>query len=161
MVTNDNAHIEWTSDTSRLDFDSLVQFFEAVGFGEAADYEIFRNIPDYVNKSMAMFSHSILAFENGILVGLAHVFSDECLCSWLAEICVHPSLQRREIGRELMARVNARFEPHAPLPPELSFPNGIFREVLCCAEGQIGCLRGDLTQRSARGNRTAGHPDHQ
>ncbi|MBI5163881.1 MAG: GNAT family N-acetyltransferase [Magnetospirillum sp.] len=128
MVTNDNVPLEWITDISRLDFDSLVQFFGAVGFGEASDYEIFRGIPDYVNKSMGMFSHSILAFEKGLLVGLAHVFSDECSCSWLAEICVHPRLQRRGVGRELMGRVNDRFG-HTPLYLQ-SFPSqtGFFQK---------------------------------
>lgn len=146
MVTNDSTHIEWTSDTSRLDFDSLVQFFDAVGFGEAADYEIFRSIPDYVNKSMAMFSHSILAFESDKLVGLAHVFSDECLCSWLAEICVHPSLQRRGIGRELMARVNARFG-HTPLYLQ-SFPSqtGFFEKCGVAPKAKLVACAG--TSRS-------------
>lgn len=121
MVTNDSVPLEWTTDISRLDFDSLVRFLDAVGFGEVSDYDVFRDIPDYVGKSFGPCASAIIAFEEGELVAMARVFSDECLCSWLAEICVHPRLQRRGVGRQLMTRVNERFA-HTPLYLQ-SFPS--------------------------------------
>lgn len=98
----------YTSDLSGVTARALSSLYESVGFGVAEDHLA---SPDFVARVYPPGVYGFFCFEpsEGALVGMARVFSDDVLCSWIAEICVHPRWQSRSIGKTLMANVVARF----------------------------------------------------
>ncbi len=43
--------------------------------------------------------------EEGELIGIARVFSDEVFITWLGELCVHPNYQKHGVGKKLVKAV--------------------------------------------------------
>lgn len=110
MTPHPISSLEWTTDASRIDFDSLMGLLDAVvGNGLAEDYEYFRDDPDYVSKNFSGNAHGIFVLHDGQLIGYARAFSDDHMCAWLSGVCVHPDWRGKGIGRELVERINKRF----------------------------------------------------
>lgn len=103
MNTSD---VEYSTDVRRINIKSLAVLYESVGFGTRENYVQ----PDVsMDKIFGPNVFGFFAFYDGTLIGMARVFSDDCLCSWIAELCVIPEWQKKGIGRALLDRVNHRF----------------------------------------------------
>jgi GNAT superfamily N-acetyltransferase len=143
-MTKSIMSLEWANDSSRLDFASYTALMDAVGFGEAEDYLPESANPDYLRKHFGPGTHAIFAYDRKELVGLARAFSDDHICSWLSEICVHPQWQRLGIGRELMKRLNMRLS-HTALYAD-SFPSKVEFFVECGIKPKdklVACATGE------------------
>lgn len=98
--------IEFTTEVGRIDMKTLGTFYESVGFGKAENYEV----PQVsLERLFGPGTYGFFAFDDGRLVGMARVFSDDVLCTWIAEMGVHPAWQGRGIGGALLDRINERF----------------------------------------------------
>ena len=72
------------------------------------------SIPDdYLDKMFGSGTFGIFAFQNDALVGVAQILSDDYMCAYVAELCVHKSSQGNGVGSALMKAVNDRFSDTA------------------------------------------------
>lgn len=83
-----------------LDLDVVIGLYRASTLGE-------RRPVDDPARMAAMLQHAnlvVTAWEENLLVGIARSFSDFSYCTYLADLAVRQSHQRRGIGRELIRR---------------------------------------------------------
>ena len=83
-----------------IDLDIVLDLYRASTLGER------RPIEDR-ERMEAMMRHAnlvITAWEGGLLVGLARSLTDYSYCTYLSDLAVRVSHQRRGIGRELIRR---------------------------------------------------------
>lgn len=83
-----------------LDLDAVIELYRASGLGER------RPVADRARMA-AMLAHANLvvsAWDGERLVGLARSLSDFSYCTYLSDLAVCASHQRRGIGRELIRR---------------------------------------------------------
>lgn len=83
-----------------LDLETVVELYRASTLGE-------RRPVDDRARMAAMLAHANLvvsAWEGELLVGLARSLSDFSYCTYLSDLAVRLSHQRRGIGRELIRR---------------------------------------------------------
>lgn len=83
-----------------LDLDVVLELYRASTLGER------RPVADR-SRLAAMLAHAnlvVTAWENELLVGLARSLSDFAYCTYLSDLAVRQSHQRRGIGRELIRR---------------------------------------------------------
>jgi GNAT superfamily N-acetyltransferase len=102
---------ELTSDVSQIDLASLGLLYESVGFGTQENYA---HPGVSMDKLFGPGVFGFFALHNGELIGLARVLSDDCMCSWIAELCVKPNWQGKGVGHSLLDLVLQRFS-HTPL----------------------------------------------
>lgn len=110
MAMSDPGY-ELTTDIERIDLSSLGALYEAVGFGTAENYE-HRDVT--LDKLFGLGTYGFFAIKDRQLIGMIRVLSDDCMCSWVAEICVLPDWQNRGVGRALLDQVCERFS-HTPI----------------------------------------------
>ncbi|MBI2779548.1 MAG: GNAT family N-acetyltransferase, partial [Gammaproteobacteria bacterium] len=79
-----------------------------VGFGSA---EIYKEDESFIKAIFGAGVYGFFAFteKDHRLVGLARVLSDDKVCSWIAEVCVHPDWQGKGVGGKLLDMVINRF----------------------------------------------------
>ena len=83
---------------------------EVVDLYDAVGWTAYTKDPDRLLRSLTA-SHTVLTArgENGALIGLARTVSDgETIC-YLQDLLVHPDMQRRGIGRQLLAEALHRY----------------------------------------------------
>lgn len=83
-----------------LDLDRVIEVYHSSTLGE-------RRPVDDRERMVAMLRHAnlvVTAWEGELLVGIARSFSDFAYCTYLADLAVRASHQRRGIGRELIRR---------------------------------------------------------
>jgi len=83
-----------------LDLDAVIELYRASTLGER------RPVEDR-ERMAAMLRHAnlvITAWEGDLLVGVARSVSDFAYCTYLSDLAVRESHQRRGIGRELIRR---------------------------------------------------------
>lgn len=83
-----------------LDLDAVIELYRASTLGER------RPVADRTRMA-AMLAHANLvvsAWDGELLVGLARSLSDFSYCTYLSDLAVRASHQRRGIGRELIRR---------------------------------------------------------
>lgn len=83
-----------------LDLDAVIELYRASTLGE-------RRPVDDRARMAAMLTHANLvvsAWDGALLVGLARSLSDFSYCTYLSDLAVRASHQRRGIGRELIRR---------------------------------------------------------
>jgi len=83
-----------------LDLDAVIELYRASTLGE-------RRPVDDRDRMAAMLRHAnlvVTAWDGNRLVGIARSLSDFAFCTYLSDLAVRTSHQRRGIGRELMRR---------------------------------------------------------
>lgn len=96
-----------TVETDRsIDPSEYVELLEATGWGDAYAYD-----PAAVEAAIASY-HFVGHVRDGLgtLVGYVCAFSDGAFATFIGELLVHPSAQRRGVGGQLLEAVEARFE---------------------------------------------------
>ncbi len=83
--------------------DELLALYDANGWGA---YTV---DPEGLHRGVANSGFVVAARDEGALVGLARVVSDDHAIMYLQDLLVHPSHQRRGIGRRLLERCLERF----------------------------------------------------
>lgn len=84
----------------------IIDLYTSVGWGKKVDYEENSIKLMIINTSAIIYSRD----EHGLLIGLARVFSDFVITTYIAEIAVRPDYQSQGVGRLLMEKVNAEFK---------------------------------------------------
>jgi GNAT superfamily N-acetyltransferase len=84
----------------------IIELYTSVGWGKTVDYEEKSIKLMIINTSAIIYSRD----EQGLLIGLARVFSDFVITTYIAEIAVRPDYQNQGVGRLLMEKVNAEFK---------------------------------------------------
>lgn len=63
------------------------------------------NSPERLRRAIEASSFSVVAIEEGEVVGFARAMSDEAFAVYIADILVLPDLQRQGIGRSLLSAI--------------------------------------------------------
>lgn len=87
-----------------LQVSDLVDLYDAVG------WSLYTRAPETLQAGIRASLRVITAWDGERLVGLARIVGDGLTIVYLQDILVHPTYQRRAIGRELLQRA---FEPFA------------------------------------------------
>ena len=98
----DNPEFKYSAD-HRPSLNETIQLYESVGWSAYTDH------PEVLEKAIANSSSIYVARHNGALFGLCRVLSDDASILYVQDILVHPSHQRRGVGRELLGRVLHRY----------------------------------------------------
>lgn len=137
--------IVYTMDVSHLTLAALADLYESVGFGEAEGYKADQNLLKAV-FGPGIYGVFAFAGDGGPLVGMARVMSDNQICTWVAEVCVHPDWQRKGIGGTLVTRIIDRFGHTAIFLEAFANQSGFFakrgltpkpRLVACSRAAQV------------------------
>ena len=94
-----------------LNLDEVISLYRASTLGE-------RRPVDDRESMAAMIANAnlvITAWDGGLLVGIARSLTDFAYITYLADLAVRESHQRRGIGKELMRRTRAETGPKACL----------------------------------------------
>ena len=94
MTPIDHDIIRFEETTVNLSKKALADLYVSVGFGKQENY---KDCDDMVEGMFGPGVFGIFAFDNGALIGLARVLSDDYLVAWIAEIVVHPDWQNNGI----------------------------------------------------------------
>jgi predicted N-acetyltransferase YhbS len=90
-----------------LDLDAVIELYRASTLGE-------RRPVDDRARMAAMLHHAnlvVTAWEGELLVGIARSLTDHSFVTYLSDLAVRESHQRRGIGRELIRRTQAAVGP--------------------------------------------------
>jgi len=86
---------------------SLAQIYKSAGYDLASDY---LSRPGLVTRSFPQGVFGFFAYgEEGALVGFVRVFSDNNLCSWIAEMCVCSDQNANAVRSALLCSLIERF----------------------------------------------------
>lgn len=99
----------WSSDVEAAHHSSLLNLMEETWAGEANKFFVERPNASDIGALFGGCATGLFATAAGELVGYARVMSDQCMCSWIAELCVHSDWRGKGIGRELVSRIRERF----------------------------------------------------
>ncbi len=94
-----------------LDLDAVVELYRASTLGER------RPVDDRARMGR-MLAHAnlvVTAWDGPLLVGIARSITDFAYATYLSDLAVRASYQRRGIGMELVRRTQAAAEPGASL----------------------------------------------
>ncbi len=109
-MSNISKEFEFVTELGRIDMTMLADLYESVGFGKAENY----HKPSVsLEKLFGPGIYGFFVFHGERLIGMARVMSDDILCTWIAEICVHPDWQKKGIGSALLEKVDDRFRDTA------------------------------------------------
>lgn len=101
--------LNWTSDVTRIPESSLLGLMKEAVQGDESGWNFTQRNAGHVEAMFGPGMTGFFAMSGGDVVGMARVLSDDFLCSWLAEICVHRDWRGRGIGRQLVEKVRHRF----------------------------------------------------
>ena len=81
-----------------LDLDAVIELYRASTLGERRPVDDQERMGEMLRRANLVIS----AWEGGLLVGIARSLSDFTYCTYLSDLAVRVSHQRRGIGRELI-----------------------------------------------------------
>lgn len=141
-----NTAIIYTACDEFVTFKEVADLYESVGFGSS---EFYLNDIEFKSAFFAHGSYRCFAFgQNKVLIGMARVFSDNKICSWIAELCVHPEWRNHGVGNGLLDMVLER-----------SGHTAIYVEALSGVEGFYS-KRGINPKKRLVACSRAGRPNH-
>lgn len=90
-----------------VELDAVIELYRASTLGER------RPVDDRerMGKMLAHANLVVTAWEGALLVGISRALSDFCYVTYLSDLAVRASHQRRGIGKELIRRTRAVAEP--------------------------------------------------
>ena len=94
-----------------LNLDAVIDLYRASTLGE-------RRPVDDRERMASMIRHAnlvVTAWDENLLIGIARSLTDFCYVTYLADLAVRVSHQRRGIGRELIRRTQAACGPQTLL----------------------------------------------
>ena len=88
----------------------FINLMQAVVFGDKSDYT-----ETTVSESLSAYPFIAYARNNtGELIGYVSAFSDHAFSTFIGELAVHPSFQRRGVGHKLISAVE-KYSGKAPI----------------------------------------------
>jgi GNAT superfamily N-acetyltransferase len=106
-MLSDSASFRITATPEDVSPSALADLYASVGFGSRDAYEEVED--DLMRVLFPAGVYGFFAWAQQDLIGMARSFSDDSMCTWLAEVCVQPAFQRQGIGGMLVEAVIQRF----------------------------------------------------
>ncbi|SCA57607.1 hypothetical protein MTBPR1_60120 [Candidatus Terasakiella magnetica] len=94
------------TNTRFLKAKNITELYNNVWSADGFEYDISFETFD---KMFSQGCYGFFVFEEQKLIGMARVFSDDVMTSWVAEVIVHPSWQKKGVGSALTDAVKRRF----------------------------------------------------
>lgn len=148
FMTAAKSILHFTDDRSQVSFESIADLYESVGFGTA---DLYKNDREFETALTSAPSTNFFALtEQKELVGMSRIFSDDKICTWIAELCVRPEWQRNGIGSKLMQMIISRFG-HTAIYVDafLGSENFYIRHGIKPKTKLIACSRAGQSQNSS------------
>jgi GNAT superfamily N-acetyltransferase len=102
MASPSTSKIEYR-ETCNLPRDEVLALYRSVGWSSAEK-------PDRLMAALAGSHAVVTAWHGDRLVGLGNTISDGALVVYYPHLVVHPEYQHRGVGREIVRRLQARYE---------------------------------------------------
>ena len=119
--------INCTTQDESVIFDQVANLYESVGFGSSSFYVDDR---EFKKAFFGPGTYRCFAFANdGELIGMARVFSDNKICSWVAELCVHPKWRNQGVANKLLNLIVERSGHTAIYVDALSGTEGLYAKL--------------------------------
>ena len=101
-------NFEISKNADSISAQQIADLYQSVGYGDASDY---LSRPNFKQRLTGPGVHCFFAFdtETKELIGLLRAFSDGMIVAWIAEVCVHPSCQRKGVGSALLLSCSREF----------------------------------------------------
>ena len=96
--------IRLETDIEKIKIEDVISIYLENGWGDSYD-------PAFVKNYFTSSTYSVFAIDeqSNRLVGFVRVLSDNYQTTWIAEILVSPSYQRKGVGTTLISEVKNRF----------------------------------------------------
>ncbi len=118
--------IRYSDKKNDIRFDEVADLYESVGFGFS---DVYKEDSGYEKAFRRDGCHGFFALdEKGRLIAMLRVLSDEKICTWIAEICVHPDYQGKGIGSHLIGMMDEKFGQTAIYVNALAGSEGFFEK---------------------------------
>ncbi len=95
-----------TTELNDITNESLADLYDSVGYGSAESYLAHDNFVKLI------FPPGVFGFfalnEDKSLLGMIRVFSDDYICSWIAEMCISPRAEGASIKEALLKALTDR-----------------------------------------------------
>ncbi|WP_265705737.1 GNAT family N-acetyltransferase [Verminephrobacter aporrectodeae] len=118
--------LHYSESVSSITLEQIADLYDSVGFGVADGYKSQENLLD---RLFGHGCHGFFAIHDERLIGMVRVLSDDVICSWVAEACIHPDWQKQGVGRALFNMVTRRFEHTSIYLEALSSQVGFFSKM--------------------------------
>ncbi|MDR9839175.1 GNAT family N-acetyltransferase [Herbaspirillum huttiense] len=147
-MNKNDVMIHYTDERSIATFEAIANLYESVGFGTV---EFYKGDKGFEIALASSASTNFFALdEQGDVVGMTRVFSDNKICTWIAELCVHPEWQGNGIGRNLVQMVISRFGHTAIYVEAFSGSEGFFtRQGIKPKTKLVACSRAGQRSESS------------
>lgn len=89
--------MKWVFEQERIDWEELSNLYRVAPLGDKD--------PDLLKRVFSNSMFKCFAFENGRLVGAGRAVADGADCSYLCDVAVHPDVQGRGLGAEIVSRL--------------------------------------------------------
>jgi len=96
--------MEWVFEQERIDWEELSNLYRIAPLGDKD--------PDLLKRVFSNSMFKCFAFENGRLVGAGRAVADGADCSYLCDVAVHPDVQGRGLGAEIVSRLRDQSAGH-------------------------------------------------
>lgn len=109
-MSRTGREFSFTTGIGRIDMKALGVLYERSWTEENESFQTSRISPAQMFGTGA---YGFFALKGEHLIGMARVFSDDLICSWLAEIYVIPDWRGHGVGRSLFDKLNDQFRQTA------------------------------------------------
>lgn len=89
--------LEWRHTLDGVDWDELSALYRVAPLGDKK--------PDGLKTVFEASRFRCFVYEQGVLVGAGRALADGLDCSYICDVAVHPRLQGRGVGRDIVARL--------------------------------------------------------
>lgn len=104
----------------------IATVYNSVGFRVSDD---FSSRDDFMDVMYGPGCFGFFVFQEKQLIAAARVMSDDVICSWLAELCVHPDWQNKGVDRSIIQTINERFSHTSLYLEAFSGQQGFFKKM--------------------------------
>ena len=89
--------MQWVFDQNAIDWNDLSELYRIAPLGDKK--------PDGLKRAFANSMFKCFVFDDGALVGAGRAIADGVDCSYLCDVAVHPNLQGKGLGGEIVDKL--------------------------------------------------------
>ena len=89
--------MKWVFDQASIDWNELSELYRIAPLAEKK--------PEDLKRAFANSMFKCFVYEDGVLVGAGRALADGVDCSYLCDVAVHPKLQGRGLGGEIVDKL--------------------------------------------------------
>jgi len=89
--------MQWVFDQAAIDWNELSELYRIAPLAEKK--------PDDLKRAFANSMYKCFVYDDGVLVGAGRALADGVDCSYLCDVAVHPRMQGKGLGGEIIDKL--------------------------------------------------------